>query len=222
MDERFIRSIGALKEDELAALRGEKLLVAGCGGLGGCLIEYLLRLGVGSLAAADPERFERTNLNRQLLCTEETLGRYKAAAAAGRAALVAPDCRFTGHICRLDEKTLPGLLRGCGAALDALDDAESRRLLKAECDRQGVPYVFGAVDGWVAQAALSLPGDGFLDKLYPADYAQDEKSVLPFTCALGAAMQTALCARALCGRPVEPGLLYSFDLERMDLQQIRL
>ncbi|MBR0209060.1 MAG: ThiF family adenylyltransferase [Oscillospiraceae bacterium] len=222
MDERFARSLGALEEEELAALRGKKLLIAGCGGLGGYLAEYLLRLGVGELVAADPERFERTNLNRQLLCTEESLGRYKAAAAAARAAAVAPDCRFTGHICRLDEKALPGLLRGCDAALDALDDVESRRLLKAECDRQGIPYVFGAVGGWVAQAALSLPGDAFLDRLYPPDYAQEERSVLPFTCSLGAALQAALCARYLCGRGVEPGRLYSFDLERMDLQQVML
>ena len=208
MDERFVRSLGALEEEELAALRGKKLLIAGCGGLGGYLAESLLRLGVGELVAADPERFERSNLSRQLLCTEKTLGRYKAAAAAERAALVATDCRFTGHI--------------CDAALDALDSIESRKLLKAECDRQGVPYVFGAVGGWVAQAALSLPGDGFLDRPYPEDYEQGDKSALPFACALGAAMQAALCLRHLCGRSVEPGRLYSFDLERMDLQQLRL
>ncbi len=221
MDERFIRSLGALEEKELAALREKKLLIAGCGGLGGYLAEYLLRLGVGELVVADPERFARSNLNRQLWCTEESLGRFKAAAAAERAALVAPDCRFTGHICRLDGKTLPGLLRGCDAALDALDNVESRRLLKAECDRQGIPYVFGAVGGWVAQAALSLPGDGFLDRLYPAGYEQTENSVLPFTPALGAALQSALCVRFLCGRPVEPERFYSFDLERMDLAEIK-
>jgi molybdopterin/thiamine biosynthesis adenylyltransferase len=222
MDERFVRNLGALSESECAALRGKKVLIAGCGGLGGYLAEYLLRLGVGGIAVADGERFERTNLNRQLLCTEETLGRFKAAAAAGRAAEIAPDTAFFGHVCRLDEKNLPGLLRGCDAALDALDSVESRRLLKKACDRQGVPYIFGAVEGWVAQAALSLPGDGFLDRLYPPDYVRNEKSVLPFSCALGAAMQAALCARVLCGRPVEPGRLYSFDLERMDLADLKL
>ena len=222
MDERFVRSLGALGEEELAALRARKVLIAGCGGLGGYLIEYLLRLGVGEIVAADPERFERTNLNRQLLCTEKTLGRHKAAAAAERAAAVAPDCRFFGHVCRLDEKTLPGLLHGCDAALDALDNPESRRLLKAECDRQGVPYIFGAVGGWVAQAAFSVPGDGLLEQLFPEDYVQEDKSVLPFTPALGAALQAALCARFLCGRPVEPGRLYSFDLLRTDFREIAL
>ncbi len=222
MDERFVRSLGALKEEELAALRGKKVLVAGCGGLGGYLIEFLLRLGAGEIVAADPERFERTNLNRQLLCTEKTLGCRKAAAAAERAAAVAPDCRFYGHVCRLDETTLPGLLRGCDAALDALDNVGSRKLLKAECDRQGVPCFFGAVGGWVAQACFSAPGDGLLELLYPENYAQEDNNVLPFTPALGAALQAALCARYLCGRPVEPGRLYSFDLLRMDLQAIGL
>ena len=222
MDERFVRSLGALEEEELAALRGKKLLIAGCGGLGGYLAEYLLRLGVGELIVADPERFERSNLNRQLLCTEESLGRHKAAAAAERAALVAPDCRFFGHVCRLDEKTLPGLLRGCDAALDALDNVPSRKLLKAACDAAGVPLLFGAVGGWVAQAAVSLPGDALPELLYPEDYAQEDKSVLPFTPALGAAMQAALCAKLLCGRSVEPGRLYSFDLLQMDFRSIRL
>ena len=218
MDERFVRNLGALSEGECAALRGKKVLIAGCGGLGGYLAEYLLRLGVGGIAVADGERFERTNLNRQLLCTEETLGRFKAAAAAGRAAEIAPDTAFFGHVCRLDEKNLPGLLRGCDAALDALDSAEDRRLLKAACDAQGVPYVFGAVGGWVAQAALSLPGDALPELLYGAE----DKIVLAFTPALAAAMQAALCVRFLCGRPVEPGRLYSFDLSTMDLQSVRL
>ena len=222
MDGRFVRSLGALEEREFAILRGKKVLIAGCGGLGGYLVEYLLRAGVGRIVAADPKRFERSNLNSQLLCTEETIGRCKALAAAGRVALVAPDIRFTGHICRLDSLSLPGLLRGCDAALDALDNVESRRLLKAECDRQDVPYFFGAVSGWVAHAALSRKGDALTEILYPEEYKQKEAGILPFTPALGAAMQAALCLRFLCGRPVEAGYLYSFDLLRMDFAQMML
>ena len=222
MDERFVRSLGPLEETELKALREKKLLIAGCGGLGGYLAEYLLRLGVGEIVVADPERFERSNLNRQLLCTGENLGRSKAMAAAERAALIAPETHFTGHICRLDERTLPGILQGCDAALDALDNIESRLLLKAECDRQGVPYFFGAVSGWVAQAAFSLPGDSLPEILYPEGYVQEENGVLSFTPACCAAMQAALCLRWLCGRPVQPGKLYCFDLLEMDLQSIQI
>ena len=223
MDDRFIRNLGALSEEECALLRGRRLLIAGCGGLGGYLAEYLLRLGVGALVAADPERFERSNLNRQLLCSERSLGRRKAEAAAVRAAEIAPETAFFGHVCRLDGETLPGLLCGCDAALDALDSAESRRLLKAACDRAGIPCVFGGVSGWTAQALLSLPGDGAAELLFPARGEEAEGGgVLSFTPALGAAMQAALCVSWLCGRPVEAGKLYSFDLSRMDLAALSL
>ena len=222
MDKRTLRNLGALSEADCAALRGKRLLIAGCGGIGGYLIEYLLRLGAGELLVADPERFEPTNFNRQLYCTEETLGRYKAEAAARRAASLGRTGALTGHVCRLDEGTLPGLLRGCDLALDALDSAADRKLLKAACDRAGVPYVFGAVSGWVAQAALSLPGDALPELLYPGDYAAPDKSVLPFTPALCAALQAALAVRFLCGRPPEPGKLWSFDLERMDFASMTL
>ena len=45
----------------------KKVLVAGCGGLGGHLIENLLRIGVGEIVAVDGDVFEPSNLNRQLL-----------------------------------------------------------------------------------------------------------------------------------------------------------
>ena len=101
MEERYIRNLGALTEQECARLRTKTVFVAGCGGLGGYLIEMLLRLGVGAIRAADGDVFEASNLNRQLLSSTRNLGRSKAAAAANRAAsprepstrsLSAPSC----------------------------------------------------------------------------------------------------------------------------------
>lgn len=220
MDERYVRNLGALSEEDCAALRGKKVLIAGCGGLGGYLLEYLLRLGVGEIAAADPDRFARANLNRQLLCTEENLGRYKAEAAARRAAQIAPDTRFFGHICRLDEGNLPGLLAGCDAALDALDNIASRRILAQACSDAGVPMVHGAICGWSAQAAIVLPGDGMMDRIYPGGAALKSKASLSFTPPFCAALQTALCVRLLTGREVEPGRLYVADLLDMEMESL--
>ena len=221
MDERFIRNLGALTGEECEMLRNKKVFIAGCGGLGGYLAEYLLRVGVGEIAVADFDRFERSNFNRQLLCTGENIGLAKAEAAEKRAADIAPDTVFRGHVCRLDENSLPELLYGCDAVLDALDSAVSRRLVKAECDRQAIPFFFGAVSGWVAQAAFSPPGDGLTEILYSEGYTSEDRGILSFTPALGAALEASLCVRYLCGRPVEPGWLYSFDLQQMDLAALR-
>lgn len=112
------------------------------------------------------------------------------------------------------------LIRGCDVVLDALDNIASRRLLKAECDRQGIPYIYGAIHGWTAQCAVSLPGDGLLDRLYPATAVVSDKASLAFTPPFCAAMQVALCVKFLCGRKVEPGKLYYTDLDDFEFETL--
>jgi hypothetical protein len=106
--------------------------------------------------------------------------------------------------------------------MDALDNIESRRVLARACDKCGVPMVFGAISGWLAQAALSMPGDGFVEKLYPADVEIKDKSALAFTPALCAAMQCALGVRLLCGREIKNSSLKYFDLLNMEFEAIDL
>ena len=203
MEERYIRNLGALTEAECALLREKTVLVAGCGGLGGYLIEMLLRLGLGEIRAADGDCFEASNLNRQLLSAPGLLGKSKAEAAAERAALVNPEVRFVAVPEFVTEENADWLIRGCDAVLDALDNIPSRTMLAKKCAEAGIPLIHGAICGWSAQAAIALPGDG----LTP-----------PFC----AALQTALCVRLLAGREVETGKLYVADLLNMDLETIAL
>ena len=74
----YSRCIPALSEEELALLRTRKAAVIGCGGLGGFILEMLARIGIGSLAFADPDVFEPSNLNRQRFSSELTIGEGKA------------------------------------------------------------------------------------------------------------------------------------------------
>jgi hypothetical protein len=83
-----------------------------------------------------------------------------------------------------------------------------------------LPYIYGAVSAWTAQAAVSLPGDGLLDILYPEGTAVPGKSSLSFTPALCAALQSSLCVRLLCGKNVECGKLYYFDLQEMEFEKL--
>ena len=220
MEERYIRNLGALTEAECALLREKTVLVAGCGGLGGYLIEMLLRLGVGEIRAADGDCFEASNLNRQLLSAPSLLGRSKAEVAAERAAVVNPDVRFVAVPEYVTESNVGQLVRGCDAVLDALDNIASRLLLAKACAKAQIPMIHGAICGWRAQAAIVLPGDGMLDWIYPQGTALNSKASLPFTPPFCAALQTALCVRLLTGREVEAGKLYIADLLDMELQSL--
>ena len=220
MEERYIRNLGALTEKECALLREKTVLVAGCGGLGGYLIEMLLRLGVGEIRAADGDRFEASNLNRQLLSAPGLLGREKAEVAAERAAAVNPDVRFVAVPEFVTEKNVAQLVRGCDAVLDALDNIASRRMLAQACNDAQVPLIHGAICGWTAQAAVVLPGDDLIEQIYPEGAALSSKASLSFTPPFCAALQTALCVRLLTGREIEAGRLYVADLLDMELERL--
>ena len=220
MEERYIRNLGALTEQECALLRTKTVFVAGCGGLGGYLIEMLLRLGVGTIRAADGDAFEASNLNRQLLSSPSTLGRSKAEAAADRAALVNPDVRFVAIDEFVTAENAAELIRGCDAVMDALDNIGARRILARACAEEEIPLIHGAICGWSAQAAVVMPGEDLIDRIYPDGAKLSSKTSLSFTPPFCAALQTALCTRLLTGRPLESGRLFMADLLDMEMESI--
>lgn len=222
MDSRYARNIPALTEAECDLLRQKRVLVVGCGGLGGHLIDLLARVGVGAIRAVDGDVFEPSNLNRQLLSEIPLLGFSKAKAAAARISRVNPDIEMEAVEEFMTEDNVQKLLLCCDAVLDGLDNIQGRKLLAAACAKAKVPYIYGAISGWVAQAAISLPGDGLVDTLYPEDTILKDKSVLSFTPALCASMQAALCVKLLVGRPVETGTIYYFDLLNQEFETISL
>ena len=220
MNPRYERNVPALSEEECNILLGKRVLVVGCGGLGGHLIDMLARIGVGMLRVVDGDVFEPPNLNRQLLSEVPLLGVGKAKAAAAKISRVNPEISVEAVDSFLTEKNVRRLLLFCDVVLDGLDNIESRRILAKECERAGIPYIYGAVNGWVAQAAISMPGDHLVEKLYPEGSVLKNKSVLSFTPALCASMQVSLCVKLLTGRQVETGKLYYFDLLNQEYETI--
>ena len=220
MDPRYARNVPALSEAECELLRRKRVLVVGCGGLGGHLIDMLARIGIGSLRVVDGDAFEPSNLNRQLLSEVSLLGVGKAQTAAERVRRVNPDVAVHAVGEFLTEENAAALLADCDAVLDGLDNIQSRQILANACEHAGIPLIYGAVNGWVAQAAISCPGDHLIDLLYPDGAALKNKSVLSFTPALCASMQISLCVKLLTGRPVRTGTLYFFDLLNQEFEVI--
>ena len=220
MEPRYERNIPALTKAECEILKNKHVLVVGCGGLGGHVIDQLARIGVGFLRVVDGDVFEASNLNRQLLSSVPLLGISKAKAAADHIARVNPDITADAAETFLTENNALDLLEGCDIVMDALDNIPGRRILAAACDKASIPYIYGAIQGWVAQAAISMPGDQLIDTLYPEEIKITDKSVLSFTPALCASMQVSLCIKLLLGRSVETGTVYYFDLLNQEFETI--
>ena len=220
MEARYARNIPALTEAECLFLRTKRILVAGCGGLGGHIVDQLSRIGVGYLRVVDGDVFEASNLNRQLLSSVPMLGVSKAGAAAEHIARVNPEIMADAAEVFLAEDNVKELIADCDVVMDALDNISSRKILASTCSSAGIPYIYGAISGWVAQAAVSMPGDQLVEKLSPEGTVLRDKSVLSFTPALCASLQVSLCVKLLTGRPVETGTVYYFDLLNQEFETI--
>lgn len=220
MEPRYARNIPALTEEECLILRNKRVLVVGCGGLGGHIIDQLARIGIGFLRVADGDVFEPSNLNRQLLSRIPLLGVSKAKAAAEHISKINPDIEAEAIEDFMTSQNVHVLTAGCDIVIDALDNIPSRRLLAAACTEDGLPYIYGAIQGWVAQAGISMPGDSLIGTLFPQEVEIQDKSVLSFTPALCASIQVSLCVKLLLGRPVDTGTIYYFDLLNYEFETI--
>lgn len=85
---RYARNGRLTTPAQQAMLLRARVLLVGLGGLGGHVLDGLCRMGVGHITGVDGDSFEQSNLNRQLLCTAETVGQPKAQAASAHARLV--------------------------------------------------------------------------------------------------------------------------------------
>jgi len=166
---RYERNLGTVGVEGQCRLLEATVAVAGCGGLGGWVAEGLARMGIGHLILIDPDRFEESNLNRQLGCVERTVGELKAPCVAERVREVNRAVTVTPVVARVTAENAAELLAGAEVIVDALDTLPARLTLEGAARQLGVPLVHGAIAGFTGQVMTVLPGDPGLSALYGAE-----------------------------------------------------
>lgn len=221
--ERHIRNIPALTAEDMDKLNKSRVLVAGCGGLGGNVIEHLARIGVGSLIVVDGDVFTESNLNRQLLCTPDNLGESKSLAAAARIKHIDPSITVIPVCEPLTKENAPALMADADLVIDCLDNIESRLILEDAASEAGLFIVHGAIKGWDLQTMLVPPSSGLLHELYAGADEDPEKTSLSFTPAVCAALEVSLAVKYLCGHDVmSDGTLYVGSLSDLRFESVDL
>ena len=192
MANRYDRNKSSITASDQEKLSTFCVAVVGLGGLGGYIAEELARLGIGKLILIDGDVFEVTNLNRQLLANDATLGRAKADVAKERLLLVNPLVETQSVVQRLTPQNASALLAGAQLVMDAVDNIPTRRLIQDVCEVMDLPMVHGAISGWYGQVAFIFPKDRLFDFLYPGEALRGIETLLgnpSFTPALVASLQ---------------------------------
>jgi molybdopterin/thiamine biosynthesis adenylyltransferase len=224
LPERYLRNFKTLSSQDQIRLLQSKVTLVGAGGLGGTVLEWLARAGVGHLRIIDGDRFEGHNLNRQLLCTQDRLGAAKAQAAAERACRVNSSLAVEAHTEFLTPKNARQLV-------NCLDNIQSRFIVEAAAKEAGVPLISAAVAGLTGHITTVFPQDQGLELIYgPAAELEISKGAeitlgnLPQTVGLIASMESAEVIKVLLGRSREllRDKMLIMDLESHTYEVMRL
>lgn len=128
--------------DKLDALKSARVLVCGVGGVGGYVVEALARVGVGTIAVLDCDVFAKSNLNRQILATRDTIGRRKTDVAIERIKSINPDCKTVAYdMFYLPENADEIPLEDFDYIVDAIDTVSAKLCLITRAKAANVPIV---------------------------------------------------------------------------------
>jgi len=131
-----------LGDEAMKKLKNATVAVFGLGGVGGYAVEALARSGVGTLVLVDHDSVSKTNLNRQILATQDTLGMSKAQAAARRVQSIDPNIRVVIHETFFGPDTAELFdFSGYSYVIDAIDTVTGKLALIAACKQADTPII---------------------------------------------------------------------------------
>ncbi len=165
MKPRYEKNVGVIDEQTMKILMNQTILVAGLGGLGGHVAEGLVRLGVSKILLVDVDRYETSNLNRQVFCDEAAIGQFKVDVVKERLKQINPELFVQGI--KADVLSLESsIYAGVDVMVDALDDIPSKLQLESLADQHQKVLLHGAIGGWYGQVGVIEPGYHVLKTIY--------------------------------------------------------
>lgn len=206
------------------------VLIVGLGGLGSPAALYLAAAGVGRLILTDHDQVDLTNLQRQIIHTQNAIGESKVQSAARTLAGINPDVAVERIDSKLHGKALRDAVARSTVVLDATDNFEVRFELNQASVATAVPLVSGAAIRWEGQVAVFDPRDGE-SPCYRCLYAEGENGALncsengvvaPLVGIIGScqALETIKLITGV-GETLTGYVLY-FDGKRMEWRRLRL
>ena len=139
---QFSRTQLLLGTEAMEKLKGARVAVFGIGGVGGYVCEGLVRSGVGAFDLVDDDKVCLTNLNRQIIATRKTVGKYKVDVMRERMLEINPDCDVRVHKCfYLPETAAEFNFSDYDYVVDAVDTVTAKVTLVLEAQKAGVPII---------------------------------------------------------------------------------
>lgn len=152
-----LREVGGVGQRKLKEAR---VLVIGAGGLGSPALMYLAAAGVGTIGVIDDDVVDLSNLQRQIVHSDDRLGMAKVFSAQQGLEALNPHVTIRPYHRRLTPDIAEDLIGDYDIVLDGSDSFETRDLVNRACVATGRPLVSGAITQWEGQVTILDPTEG--------------------------------------------------------------
>lgn len=142
MDDKFTRTEMLIGNEGMEKLSNAKVAIFGLGGVGSFVCEGLARSGIGNFVLVDFDKVDESNINRQLIATTKTIGKYKVDLMKERILDINPDANVEVHRefytkdCEIDILT-----EDLSYAVDCVDTIMAKIAIICKCDELDVPVI---------------------------------------------------------------------------------
>ena len=165
---QFSRTELLLGEEAMEKLKTSRVAVFGIGGVGGYVCEALVRSGLGNFDLIDDDKVCLTNINRQIIATRKTVGKYKVDVMEERMKDINPDVNVTVHKCFfLPENAAEFDFESYDYVVDAVDTVTAKLELVMKCKEKDVPIISSMGAGNKLDASAFRVADIYDTKVCP-------------------------------------------------------
>ncbi len=226
MDDRYIKILGNITDEEFRKIQKSNVCVVGCGATGGYIIEMLARIGVLNITGVDDKIFNTSDLNSQCMSHSTNIFENKALETKKRIFTINPNVYFIPVFEKITSENAIDILAGNNVVIDASDSKEIQLILEEACKKIETPLVYASVYGWKGCISTILPNDRTISKIYSKLSKEDNidnTSDLIFTYSLIASLQVNEAIKILLGRKdILHRKILTVDLLKMkfDIQDI--
>jgi len=159
MDDIVLRNFPIITLEEQDILKQAEVVFAGCGAIGQSALITLVRMGLGSVVIADPDVIEPTNINRQLLAFQRTVGCHKTELAAVYTQEINPQTRVRVYPDGVTLENVSKLLEGAALVVEGIDVTSPSAvvLVHREARRRGISIISAVELGFGMVGCLYTP-----------------------------------------------------------------
>lgn len=224
MMERYSRQIELISEVGQQKLLNASVLVIGSGGLGSPAIQAIAAAGVLNISIIDADVVELSNLNRQILHGNNTLGIKKVSSAALRLKDFNKDLKVTTYSAYLDEKKALDLFPNYDCIIDCVDNYETRTVVSKIATQLDIPLVEGGIEGYYGYVQVIIPGKTACFNCLSISAKSDNiyRQVLGASTGIVGNIQGLECIKILLGTFDYSYSYIAIDLESYDIQPLLL